>query len=111
MEKAYPLKGDYIWVSFDPSEGHEQKGRRPAIVVSSRHLNKSGLVWALPITNTTDGKFRIVLPEGEAVRGAVLFTQIRTLDLESRPFTIAGAASDAVLEEVIGKADAILISD
>ena len=111
MRKKYPLKGDYIWVSFDPSEGHEQKGRRPAIVVSSNHLNKAGLVWALPITNTTDGKCRIVLPEGEAVKGAVLFTQIKTLDLESRSFTIAGAASDEVLEEVIGKADAILISD
>ena len=110
MEK-FPEKGEFIFVSFDPAKGHEQKGRRPALVVSSNHLNKSGLVWAVPITHTLKGPGRIIIPTGEDVDGAVLFTQIKMLDTTERGYDKAGYASDALLEEVIGKCAAIITED
>lgn len=106
--KVFPEQGEYIAVDFSPAEGHEQQGFRPALVISATAMNKYGMVWALPITNTLRGPGRFVLPEGEAVHGAVLFTQIKTLDLASRSFLSKGQASDEVLEEAIGKAAAIL---
>lgn len=105
---SYPQKGEYIAVDFSPAGGHEQQGFRPALVVSENAMNKYGLVWALPITSTQKGPGRFVLPAGESVQGAVLFTQIKTLDLETRAFLFKGRASDEVMEEAQGKVAAIL---
>jgi mRNA-degrading endonuclease toxin of MazEF toxin-antitoxin module len=77
-------------------------------VVSENLLNKHGFVWVLPITNTLHGPGRFILPEGEPVQGAVLFTQLRSLDLEARSFVLKGVASDDVLDEALGKIAAVL---
>jgi mRNA interferase MazF len=108
---SFPQKGEFIFVSFDPARGHEQQGRRPALVVSSNYLNKSGMVWAVPITHTLKGPGRIVIPTGENVDGAVLFTQIKMLDIRERGYDGAGFASDALLDEVVSKCAAILMED
>ena len=110
MEK-FPQKGEYIFVSLDPTRGHEQSGTRPALVISSNRLNRYGMVIVLPITHTTKGPLRIVIPDGEAVDGAILFTQPKTLDVRERGYRSAGFASDDVLEEAIGKAVVILTED
>lgn len=104
----FPKKGEYVAVNLSPAEGHEQQGYRPALVVSETKLNRHGLVWALPITNTLHGPGRFILPDGEPVQGAVLFTQIRSLDLSARSFVRKGEASDDVLEEALGKIAAVL---
>lgn len=104
----FPRKGEYIAVNLSPTSGHEQQGYRPALVVSENLLNKHGFVWVLPITNTLHGPGRFILPEGEPVQGAVLFTQLRSLDLEARSFVLKGEASDDVLEEALGKVAAVL---
>ena len=110
--KVYPSKGEYIYVSLDPTKGHEQAGRRPALVVSSTLYNrKTGLAQVLPITHTTTGPTRFIIPDGEPVDGAVLWGQIRTVDLEARSWESIGYASDDVLEEAVGKSIAILSED
>jgi len=53
--KYNPQKGDIIWLNFSPQAGREQKGRRPALVVSSRIYNKHGLLLACPITSKRKG--------------------------------------------------------
>ena len=55
MARYIPKKGDFISLSFDPQTGHEQKGRRPALVVSNDLFNKhTGLAIVCPVTNTTE---------------------------------------------------------
>ena len=64
MVKEYiPQKGDLVILTFDPSAGHEQQGRRPALILSNESFNKAlGLAVACPITNTDrNGLFRLRL--------------------------------------------------
>lgn len=104
----FPEKGEYIVVDFSPARGHEQQGYRPALVISETLFNQHGMVWALPITNTLHGPGRFALPKGESVQGAVLFTQLKCVDLRARPFASKGKASDAVTKEALGRILAIL---
>jgi mRNA interferase MazF len=65
MPRAYvPDRGDVVWISFDPQAGHEQAGRRPAVVISPAAYNhKVGLVILCPITNQIKGyPFEVVIP-------------------------------------------------
>ena len=84
--RAAPDRGDVVWVSLNPQAGHEQAGRRPALVVSPRAYNrKVGLAVCCPITSRIKGyPFEVVVPEGLPVRGAVLSDQVRSLDWRAR---------------------------
>ncbi|MDM8214927.1 type II toxin-antitoxin system PemK/MazF family toxin [Desulfovibrio piger] len=104
----YPEKGEYIAVNLSPTEGHEQQGYRPVLVISEDELNKKGMVVVVPITTNQKGPGRYLIPSGEPVKGAVLFTQLRTLDWEARSYLSKGRASDEVLEEVLGRVASIL---
>lgn len=75
-----------IWVSLNPQAGHEQAGRRPAVVLSPRPYNaKVGLALCCPVTSRAKGyPFEVALPDGLPVRGAVLSDQVRTLDWRAR---------------------------
>ena len=105
---SYPEQGEYIAIEFSPTEGHEQQGYRPALVLSVESMNKRGFVWVMPITSTTTGPSRFVLPDGEPVKGAVLYAQIRALDCNARPWTSRGMASREVLEEALSCAASAL---
>ena len=96
-----PKQGEFIAIEFSPAEGHEQQGYRPALVLSVESMNKCGFVWVMPVTSTTTGPSRFVLPDGEPVKGAVLYAQIRALDCNARPWTSRGMASREVLEEAL----------
>lgn len=108
MKDFYPRKGEYIFIQFSPSAGHEQQGHRPAIVISENAVNKRGLCVALPITNTLHGADRYPLPSGEPVQGAVLFVQMKTLDWRARPFTSKGMASEEVMGEIMDRVCAVI---
>ena len=107
----YPQKGEYIRVSLDPTRGHEQKGTRPVLVISSNKLNRYGMAQVLPITHTTEGPLRMVIPAGEPVDGAILFSQVKTLDIKERGWKSEGFASDDVLDEAIGKCLTLITED
>ncbi|QQN61258.1 endoribonuclease MazF [Bradyrhizobium diazoefficiens] len=105
-----PEAGDVIWIDLDPTVGHEQSGRRPAMVVSPRSYNTvAGLCVICPITSRVRGyPFEAVLPEGASVRGVVLADQPRSISWELRPITPAGRAPDALLLEVRERLAALL---
>src|SRR3990172_1318707 len=81
-----PDRGDAVWLQFDPRLGHEQAGRRPALVLSPRTYNsRVGLALFCPITSQVKGyPFEVPLPTGLRIRGCVLADQIKSLDWRSR---------------------------
>ena len=110
MEAKELSQGDVILVSFDPSVGHEQKGYRPALVVSSQRINRltNGVVKVVPISTThNDFPLHIPLPSGMKTTGKVLLQQERTLDLNSRSFKLAEKAP----KEFVTKMVEILIAE
>lgn len=88
-----PDAGDLIWTDFDPTQGREQAGRRPALVVSSAAFTAStGLAIVCPITSRIRPfPSSVVLPEGLPVAGEILISHIRSIDAEARPIRFAGA--------------------
>ena len=81
-----PERGDAVWISLNPQAGHEQAGRRPALVLSPANYNgKVGLVLLCPITNQKKGyPFEVELPSGLPVTGVVLSDQVKSLDWRAR---------------------------
>ncbi len=110
MAEYFPRKGELITLSFDPQSGHEQRGRRPALVVSNDLFNKhTGLCIACPITNTDrDFPFHVALPEGASATGYVMVEQVKSIDYRSRKAKRLGKAPVAVTEEVLSLLDACI---
>jgi mRNA interferase MazF len=81
-----PRRGDAVWLNFNPQSGHEQAGRRPALVLSLEEYNrKTGLGVFCPIPSQVKGyPFEIKLPAGLPVTGVVLADQVKSLDWQVR---------------------------
>lgn len=81
-----PERGEIVWISLHPTRGHEQCGRRPALIVSPQAYNgKVGLALVCPITSKTKGyPFEVPIPDGLPVRGVVLSDQVKSLDWRAR---------------------------
>ena len=105
-----PARGDLVWLEFDPPSGHEQAGRRPALVVSHTAYNrKVGLALFCPITSQEKGyPFEVALPAGLAVRGVVLSDQVKSLDWRARRAALIGRAPAAVLAQVTARIFALV---
>jgi len=111
QEMAYvPERGDIVWISLNPQAGHEQAGRRPAVVVSPRSYNgKVGLGLFCPITSQVKGyPFEVAVPPGLPVGGVVLADQVKSLDWRARKAEFAGRLPDDASDEVLGKLGALL---
>jgi mRNA interferase MazF len=100
--RAYvPGRGDIVWLDFNPVRGHEQSGRRPALIVSSRTYNaKSGLALACPVTSQIKGYPFEVAFKTKVVQGVILADQIRGIDWKRRNASKIGIVSEAVVAEV-----------
>ncbi len=105
-----PDRGDLVWLTFTPQAGHEQAGRRPAIVLSpARYNGKVGRALCCPITSQAKGyPFEVRLPEGQGVEGVVLADQLRSLDWRAREAAPAGRAPKGVVVEVLAKLGTLL---
>jgi mRNA interferase MazF len=105
-----PRKGDFIAVTFDPQSGHEQRGRRPALVVSNTLFNEhTGLAIVCPITKTDRGfPFHVALMNDPDVTGFVMVEQVKSVDFHARKARRIGRVSDGVLEEVLSILDACI---
>ena len=81
-EAYVPNRGDAVWITLNPQAGHEQSGRRPAVVLSPGVYNdKVGLAVLCPITSQIKGyPFEVVIPSDLAINGAVLSDQVKSLD-------------------------------
>ena len=103
MAKYVPQKGDFIALSFDPQSGHEQKGRRPALVVSNYLFNKhTGLAMVCPITNTNRNiPFHLPVPTLSSLKGYVMVDQIKSIDYMARKAKFIEKAADELVEDVL----------
>src|SRR5436189_5092545 len=81
-----PNRGDAIWIELNPQAGHEQAGRRPAVVLSPAAYNgKVGLAILCPITSQIKGyPFEVAIPNGLEISGAILSDQVKSLDWKAR---------------------------
>jgi len=103
-KKYVPNKGDIVWLDFDPQLGHEQKGRRPALVLSSVIYNeKSSLALFCPITSHEKGyPFEVKISE-KKIKGVVLSDQIKSFDWIKRKVKFIAKAKESEISEVIEK--------
>jgi mRNA interferase MazF len=96
-------QGDIVWLDFDPQIGHEQRGRRPAVVVSNESFNSfSQMAIVCPITNTDKNHpFHVRLNYETRTKGVILCDQSRTLDIHARKYEFIERLPDDILSEVI----------
>lgn len=102
VSEFVPDEGDLIWLDFDPQLGHEQAGRRPALVLSSWRFNaRASLAYVCPITTRMKGySSEVLLREGLPVTGAILCSPLRSVDWRARNPKSVGKVPDEVLQEV-----------
>ncbi|HIO83039.1 MAG TPA: type II toxin-antitoxin system PemK/MazF family toxin [Deltaproteobacteria bacterium] len=110
MARYIPEKGDFVVVTFDPQSGHEQKGRRPVLVVSNKLFNKAtGLAIVCPITNTNRNiPFHVALSKESSLTGYIMVEQIKSIDYKSRRIQLVEKATDSILIEVLTILDACI---
>ena len=110
MAGYVPAKGDVVAVSLDPQAGHEQKGRRPALVVSNDLFNRStGLALVCPVTNTHRRiPFHVALPKEASVTGFVMVEQVKSIDYRARRAKFIEKIPQTTLNEVLSILDAIV---
>lgn len=100
-----PDRGDLMWLDFNPQAGHEQAGRRPALVVSPLAYNaRTGLALCCPITSHIKGyPFEVLVPDGLKVSGAVLSDHVKNLDWRARRAEFIARLPQRELEQVINR--------
>ena len=110
VENRYiPKRGDIVWTNFDPAAGHEQMGKRPAIVLSPAPFNKKiGLAMVAPITSRVRGHGFEVPLDGKKVNGVVLCQQVKMIDFSARGIRFAEKAMETVTSDALAKVRAIV---
>jgi len=105
-----PAKGDVVAVSLDPQAGHEQKGRRPALVISNDPFNRrAGLALVCPITSTRrELPFHVALPASTSVTGFVMVEQVKSIDYRARRVKLIEKVPQPTLDEVLSILDAVV---
>jgi mRNA interferase MazF len=104
-----PDAGDVVWLQFDPQSGHEQKGHRPALVLSPKEYNgKTDLMVCCPMTTKGKGnRFEVAISiDGET--SFVLSDQVKSVDWVARKAKKKGTASDETMRRVRGRVKALL---
>ena len=110
MKPYVPQKGEFIALTFDPQSGHEQKGRRPALVVSNTLFNeRTGLAIVCPLTTTDRGyPFHVAVTNDPDITGFVMVEQVKSVDYHARKARFIGAASEEILDIVLSILDSCI---
>ncbi len=110
MSSYIPERGDVVWLDFEPSRGHEQAKRRPAVTLSPKLYNrKTRLALFSPVTSHIKGyPFEVVLPEGLPVTGVIITDQMRTMDWDARKAVYICSLPKACILEMLQKARTLL---
>ena len=105
-----PDRGDIVWITFNPQAGHEQAGRRPALVLSPAAYNgKVGLAILCPITSQVKKyPFEVLIPGGLKIDGAILSDQVKSLDWKIHQAEFVCKLPSAALDEVLQKLATLL---
>jgi len=103
MAAYIPAKGDFITLTFDPQSGHEQRGRRPALVLSNHAFNQAtGLAIVCPLTNTDRGvPFHLPVPTSSSLTGFLMVEQVKSVDYNARQARFVEAAPLPLIEDAI----------
>ena len=112
VKKGYvPQRGDVVWITLNPQSGHEQAGRRPAVVLSPGIYNeKVELAILCPVTNQIKGyPFEVLMPDGLPVSGVILADQIKNLDWRVRDAEWICTLPPRVVVEVLQKLGTLLL--
>jgi len=98
---------------MNPHAGHEQAGRRPAVVLSPRSYNdKVGLALFCPVTNQVKGyPFEVIIPPGLEVKGVILSDQVKSLDWKIRNAEYYDKVPETVVLEIFKKLSTLLRFD
>jgi mRNA interferase MazF len=99
-----------VWITLNPQAGHEQAGRRPAVVLSPQTYNsKTGLAILCPITGQIKGyPFEVLLPDGLPISGAVLSDQVKSLDWRQRKAELICVLPSQPISEILQKLGTLL---
>jgi mRNA interferase MazF len=105
-----PESGDIVWITFNPQAGHEQVGRRPALVLSPAAYNgKVGLVIFCPITSQVKGyPFEVLIPDGLEISGAILSDQVKSLDWKARKAEFSCKLPTSTFNEAVQKLSTLI---
>ncbi|WP_379146283.1 endoribonuclease MazF [Paenibacillus sp. sgz500992] len=105
-----PDRGDLVWLQFNPQTGHEQAGKRPALVVSPASYNgKVGLSLLCPVTSKQKGyPFEVVIPQDLPIEGVILADQVKSLDWQSRQAVFICKVPQIILSDVVAKLDLLI---
>lgn len=105
-----PERGDVVWITFNPQAGHEQAGRRPAVVLSPKTYNgKVGLALLCPITSQVKGyPFEVAIPDGLPVNGVILSDQVKSLDWKARNAEKACSLPEESIKKVLQRVKALI---
>jgi mRNA interferase MazF len=108
VARFVPSKGDFVTLDFDPQVGHEQRGRRPALVVSNDLFNRhTGMAILCPLTNTARGfPFHVAVPPASSLTGFVMVEQVKSVDFTARKAKFVEKAPSGFLEDVLALLDA-----
>ena len=103
VKRAYiPERGDVVWLDFIPQAGHEQMGRRPAVILSPAKYNRIGLAICCPVTSHAKGyPFEVSLPASFDISGVVLCDQIKNVDWKARDVKFIDRMSSTVLHSIV----------
>ena len=103
--KYIPERGDLVWLNFNPISGHEQAGKRPALVLSPLKYNERvGLALCCPITSRVKGyPFEVSLDQTKSIKGVVLSDQIKSLDWRARNAQFIERATSQVVTQTLSK--------
>ena len=98
-----PEQGDIVFLEFDPQAGHEQRGKRPALVVSNNAYNQfTKIAMVCPIANTNrDFPLHVKLDERIKTTGVIMCEQVKALDIHARNASFYEKAPNDIIEEVI----------
>ena len=99
---AVPDISEVVILDLDPQAGHEQQGRRPALVLSPKTFNQqTGFAWVCPITNEVKGyPFEVKVTGSRKTTGVVLADQLKSLDWSARKVRIVDQVNQDCLSQV-----------
>ena len=109
VKKYTPSQGDIVYLDFNPQSGHEQRGKRPALIISNQLFNSHlGLAFACPITNTDRNfPFHIKLTNLKTT-GFVMCEQMKSLDYKTRKISFVEKVNSEVVETALAIVESIL---
>ncbi|HEY4517195.1 MAG TPA: type II toxin-antitoxin system PemK/MazF family toxin [Candidatus Paceibacterota bacterium] len=112
MVKAYvPERGDMVWLTFDPTLGHEQGGHRPALVITRRIFNaRHGVAFVIPISSKVKGYSDEIPFSTDRISGAILVAHARSIDWRARHIEFITRIDGPTLSETQDRLDTYLIN-